>query len=257
MAATMVPDAHCHLDLLAEPERAIEAALVAGVGPILTVATEQSASERALQLREAYPGSVLVAVGVHPSTIPKLDDAELEAELDYVRQTLPAADALGEVGLDFRDATDDRQRERQRRALDRQLDWAAQHHKPVSVHNRRAEHEIVDRMAAFVQQTSLGVNLHWFTHSEKLARRCAAHGLYISPGPAILHSEPQAGVARCIEAQWLLLETDSPVEFAGEPAQPAWARQVAEQLAVLRGLSLESLSILLQENFRRYLGAGS
>jgi len=255
MHPATIPDAHCHLDLLADPEGAIETALAAGVGPILAVGTEQSASERALELRQKYPGNVLVAVGVHPSTIPNLDDDALEAELEYVERTLASADALGEVGLDFKDAPDDRQRERQRRALDRQLEWAAQKRKPVSAHCRRAEREIVDRMADFVRRTSLGVNLHWFTHSEKLACQCAKHGLYISPGPSILHSEPQAQVARAIDDAWLLVETDSPVEFQGEPAQPAWARRVAERLAVLRGVPFENLAALLQDNFRRYLGA--
>ena len=254
MQPASIPDAHCHLDLIAEPERAIEEALAAGVGPLLAVGTEQASSERVLELRGKYPGSVLAAVGLHPSEIPGLSEAELEAELGFVAATLPQADALGEVGLDFRDAQEDHQRARQRQALERQLEWASQHRKPVSAHSRRAEHEIVERLGAFVQKNGLGVNLHWFTHSERLAQQCGRLGIYISPGPSILHSEPQAAVARGIEAALLLLETDSPVEYQGQPARPVWAVQVAERLAALRGVPAETLVALLQDNFHRYLG---
>ena len=252
--ATTIPDVLCHLDMLPEPERAIEAALAGGVSPILTVGSDQASSERALELGQRFPRHVLVAVGLHPSEIPGLDAAECRAELAFVERTLPEADALGEVGLDFRDAPDETQRERQRQALQQQLEWAARQRKPVNLHCRRAEREILAAASAFAARTGLGVNLHWFTHSEKLARLCAEQGLFISPGPSILHSEAQAAVARAVAPDWLLLETDSPVEYAGEAAQPLWARQVATHLAALRGLSLEELAVTLQANLRRYLG---
>jgi TatD DNase family protein len=253
MTPTPVPDVHCHLDQLADPERAVDEALEAGVRPILAVGMEQASSERALELREKYPAALRVAVGLHPSEIASLEAEELRAELAFVEQTLRDADALGEVGLDYRDAVDEAQRQRQRDTLRQQLEWAERDRKPLSMHCRRAEHEIVDLATQFVQRTALGVNLHWFTHSEKLAHVCGEKGIYISPGPSIMSSEPQAGVARTIFPHYLLLETDSPVEFGGEPARPAWARQVAQTLADLRGESLESLAQRLQENVERYL----
>jgi TatD DNase family protein len=255
MNEIQVPDAHCHLDQMAEPERAVEEALAAGVRPILAVGMEQASSERVLELREKYPDDLLAAVGLHPSEISSLESEELRTELAFVERTLPDADALGEVGLDYRDASDESQRALQREAFRQQLEWAERLRKPVSAHCRRAEHDVVDVAAEFVQRTSLGVNLHWFTHSEKLARACGEHGLFISPGPSILHSEPQAGVAAVIADAYLLLETDSPVEFQGEPAQPVWARRVAEKLAALRGESLEALAERLEQNFARYLRA--
>jgi TatD DNase family protein len=249
-----VPDVHCHLDQIDEPERAVEEALEAGVRPILAVGMDQMSSERVLELRSKYSGEVLAAVGLHPSEVPGLDDAEMRVELDFVEQHLGSADALGEVGLDYKDATDGSQRARQREALLQQLSWAERWRKPASVHCRRAEHDIVEVAASFAQRTGLGVNLHWFTHSEKLARVCAEGGVYISPGPSILHSEPQGIVARAIAPRLLLLETDSPVEYAGERARPAWARRVAERLAELRGVTPDELADLLRDNLQRYLG---
>jgi TatD DNase family protein len=250
----VIPDVHCHLEALADADAAVEEAAAAGVGPIVAVGMRAESSTRSLVLRDRHPGRVLAAVGLHPSEIPALDDAALQRELDFVHAALPAADVLGEVGLDYKDATDERQRQRQREALGVQLEWAAALSKPVTVHCRRAERDIVETCAAFAARTGLGVELHWFTHSKKLAQRCAEAGLYISPGPSILHDPAQAEVARVIAADWLLVETDSPVEFGGAPARPAWAAQVAERLASLRGVPLVQLTMALQANLGRWLG---
>src|SRR6058998_421767 len=88
-----VPDVHCHLEQLRDPARAVQDAVKKGVGPILAVGMEQGSSERTLALREQFPGVVLAAVGVHPSEIHGMDDAQLRDELDFVRDTLAAADA--------------------------------------------------------------------------------------------------------------------------------------------------------------------
>lgn len=249
-----IPDVHCHLEAVPDPARAVEEATSAGVGPILAVGMLEASSTRSLELRRRFPARVRAAVGVHPSEIPGLADGDLERELEFVHATLPDADALGEVGLDFRDAADERQRQRQREALRTQLGWAEACRKPVSVHCRRAEREIVETCAAFTQRTGIGVDLHWFTHSEKLARQCADAGLFISPGPSILTDEHQARVAACIADRALLLETDSPVQYAGEPARPAWARRVAERLTKIRGTDLDELTRLLKANWERFLG---
>jgi TatD DNase family protein len=252
-----VPDFHCHLESLPDPPAAVEEAAACGVRPIVAVGMNADSSVRGLELRHKFPGRVLAAVGLHPSEVPSLDDAGLQHQLDFVHATLPEADALGEVGLDYKDASDDRQRQRQRLALESQLGWAAAFGKPANVHCRRAERDIMTLCADFVHRTGINVNLHWFTHSEKLARECAAAGLFISPGPSILHDEAQARVAAAIHPDYLLLETDAPVVYAGWPARPSWALRVALRLAMLRGESLADLAQRLQRNASRYWASGA
>jgi TatD DNase family protein len=245
-----VPDVHCHLESLADAAGAVEEAAACGVGPIVAVGMLEESS---LELRQCFPDRVLAAVGLHPSEVPALDERTLQRELDFVEGALPQADALGEVGLDYKDAADEAQRRRQRDVLETQLAWAAASHKPVNMHCRRAERDIVTIAAEFARRTRLGVNLHWFTHSEKLVHECAAAGLFISAGPSILHDAAQARVAAAIHADYLLLETDSPVVYAGWAARPAWAIRVALQLAIVRGESLGDLAARLQRNFGHYM----
>jgi TatD DNase family protein len=250
----LIPDAHCHLDELDDPEGVVRAAREAGVGPLLVVGMDRVSSEKTLAMRAELGDAIRTGVGIHPSYVPEWDDARVEAELRYVAETLPTVDCLGEVGLDYKDAVTPEDRARQQALLDRQLALAVEHRKPVSFHCRRAERPSVARAVDFARSTGLGINLHWFTHSDKLARKCGEAGVYISVGPAILWRPDQAAVAAIVHPDFLLTETDCPVPFNDESARPAWAARVARKLAELRGEPLDELAARLARNFRRYLG---
>lgn len=251
----LIPDAHCHLDEIDDPAGAVRAARAAGVGPILALGMDRISSTKTRALRDELGDLILLGVGIHPSCVPLWDEDRLEAEFAFVRERLPEADCLGEVGLDYKDAADAFQRDRQHAILDRQLALASEHRKPVSFHCRRAERPTVARAVEFRRATGLGINLHWFTHSGKLARKCGEAGVYISVGPSILWREDQAQVAAIIDPDHLLVETDCPVPFNDESARPAWAARVARRLAEVRGESLQALAARVARNFRRYLGA--
>jgi TatD DNase family protein len=250
----MVPDAHCHLDQLADPGRAVQEAEAAGVGPILAVSMDAASAESILALRARHPGRVLAGVGLHPSRIPELSPGEQEHELRRLEELLGEADVVGEIGLDHKDATTEDARARQREALARQMDWAASRRLPVNLHTRRADREVLEAAIAFRERTGLGAAMHWFTHSAKLARRCAASGLFISPGPSVLIDTPTLDVAATIDASILLVETDAPVVYGGEgAARPAWARRVLERLARARGVDPAALEAIVEKNFGSYL----
>ena len=80
-----------------------------------------------------------------------------------------------------------------------------------------------------------------------------AAGVYISVGPSIEIDPRQAQVTRAIDPSFLLVETDSPVEYAGHSARPAWAERVAKALAEARREDLTELKQRLAVNLTRYL----
>jgi TatD DNase family protein len=250
----MIPDAHCHLADLEDADEALREARAAGVGPIVAVAMSPRDADVALDLRRRHPDLVLAGAGLHPSRVPEITDAEAEAELDLLARRSMEADVIGEIGLDYKDAVDETQRRRQRDILDRALAVAAAARKPANLHTRRADRDLLGMATSFTRGTGLPALLHWFTHSKDLAAECARAGLYISVGPSILSDARQAEVARRIDGDLLLVETDSPVIYVGEAARPAWARRVAQKLADLRGEPLEDTSRRLVRNMGRYLG---
>lgn len=251
-----MPDAHCHLADLEDPDAAVDAARESGAGPILAVAMGPEDGMRVLELKARHPGMVLAGVGLHPSRVPGITDEEAAGELGLLAERAPRADFIGEIGLDYKDAPDPGEQRRQREILERLLDIAELARLPVNLHTRRADRELVQVAAAFTARTGLGAILHWFTHSKKLAWRCAEAGLYISAGPSIETHPEQMDVARAVSRDLLLVETDAPVVYAGVKAEPAWAPRVAASLARERGEERGAFSELLRSNLRGYLAAG-
>ncbi len=255
--APLVGDAHCHLADLPDPAAALAQARAAGVGPILAVSMGPDDGERVLDLRRRHPGQVRAGVGLHPSRVPDLSDHELARELAWVAARAREADVVGEIGLDYRDASSPDQQARQREVLERLLDVAEQARRPVNLHTRRADRDLLEAAAAFRGRTGLPVLLHWFTHSRKLARRCEREGVFISVGPSIRYDPRQAEVARMIAPHLLLVETDSPVVYAGRQARPAWAAEVLVALAEIRGEEPGALAARVAANLERYLGGAA
>lgn len=249
----MIPDAHCHIDQLADPSRAIAEATEAGVGPILGVAMDAASAGAILELRERHPGSLVAGIGLHPSRIPELSPDRQDEELRLLEALVPDADFIGEIGLDFKDALTQADRARQAEALARQIEWAEAHRLPINLHSRRADRQVLEAAIAFRARTGLGALMHWFTHSEKLALLCGAEGIFISPGPSVMIDSRTAAVAATISSGHLLVETDAPVAYGALGiASPSWAARVTARLAELRGVPFEALASAMAERLRAY-----
>jgi TatD DNase family protein len=250
-------DAHCHLEQLTEPHLAVARAGSAGVERLLAMSEGLESCKAVLALKRQFPGVVLAGLGIHPMFSVSLSSEELEAGLDFIQEHLKEADALGEVGLDFKYARSPAQKAAQKDLLERLLAMAAEAGVPVNLHSRWAERPVMEIAIRHQRDTGNPVLLHWFTSSKKLIRICAEEGVYVSVGPSILFDGPASEVCLHIPDPLLLIETDSPVPFKGEPAEPAWAARVFERLAALRGSNPSCLEARLNENFDRYLrGAG-
>ncbi len=80
-------------------------------------------------------------------------------------------------------------------------------------------------------------------------------GFYISFSGIVTfrNAEQLREAARYVPLDRMLVETDSPylapVPFRGKENQPAYTRDVAEYLAVLKGVDLETLAATTTQNF--------
>uniref|UniRef100_T1IFC8 Uncharacterized protein n=1 Tax=Rhodnius prolixus TaxID=13249 RepID=T1IFC8_RHOPR len=82
-------------------------------------------------------------------------------------------------------------------------------------------------------------------------------GFYISFSGIVTfrNADELRDVARFVPLDRLLVETDSPwfapVPFRGKENQPAYVRDVAEYLSVLKGVDIAQLAAATTENFSR------
>jgi TatD DNase family protein len=101
---------------------------------------------------------------------------------------------------------------------------------------------------------------HCFSGTEALARGALDLGFHLSfSGIATF---PRAGslrdIAAWVPADRILIETDSPylapVPHRGKRNQPAWVRHVAEEIARLREVPVETIAEATSANFFRLFG---
>jgi len=269
----MLVDSHCHLhdaafagDLAAVLQRAREA----GVTHMLTIGTSVTESRAAVELASAHP-EVWATVGVAPHDEQPFSNETLDA-LRALAQ-LPRVVAVGECGLDYH--YDTLPRAEQRAVFVKQLVLAAELGKPVVIHNRDADADMLSMLREFAAQRSaartrppalrrgpdpasgrrhsLGV-MHCFSGDVALAENCAALGFRISLAGPLTYPKSRAlsDVARALPLDALLVETDAPYLAPqgqrGKRNEPAHVRAVAQKIAELRGETLETIAAATAHN---------
>ncbi|MFV9683810.1 TatD family hydrolase [Pseudomonas sp. NY15367] len=252
----MLIDSHCHLDRLdlaahgGSLDAALDAARAAGVGHFLCIGVSADNAATIKGLAERYD-DVDCSVGVHPLDL----EPGAEPALDWLLGELahPKVVAIGETGLDYH--YEPESAALQQASFRLHLEAARITGKPVIVHTREARADTLAllREAALPQA---GV-LHCFTEDWEMAKAALDIGFYISLSGIVTFRNAEAlrDVARQVPADRLLVETDSPylapVPHRGKPNLPQYVRDVAEYLAVLRGVSFETLAEQTSNNFKR------
>ena len=93
-----------------------------------------------------------------------------------------------------------------------------------------------------------------------MAKEYIKKGYYISlAGPVTFkNAHVPKDVAKYIDINYLLIETDSPYltphPFRGKRNESFYVVEVAKTIAELRNMSLEELSIILENNYKRLFG---
>ena len=103
----------------------------------------------------------------------------------------------------------------------------------------------------------VGGVMHCFTETADVARQAMDMNFMISFSGIVTFKNATAlkDVAREVPLENMLIETDSPylapIPFRGKTNQPAYVRFVAEEIARLKGVSIESVAEATSANFFR------
>ncbi|MEB3980322.1 TatD family hydrolase [Mycobacterium sp. 663a-19] len=236
-------DAHTHLDACgaddADGVRAIaERAAAVGVVAMVTIADDLDSARWVTRAVE-WDRRVYAAVALHPTRADALDDsARAEIERLAVR---PRVVAVGETGMDlyWPGRLDGCARpEVQREAFAWHIDLAKRCGKPLMIHNRDADAEVLDVLAA--EGAPDAVIFHCFSSDSAMARRCVDAGWLLSLSGTVSFRNAHAlrEAVPLIPPEQLLVETDAPFltphpyrGMANEPyCLPYTVRAVAELL---------------------------
>lgn len=253
----MLIDSHAHIDFSAfdgDRERVLARAREQGASVIINVGVDLESSRKGLEIAREYPG-VFAAVGFHPNDAGNMKDGDPGRLEELARQERVVA--VGEIGLDFYRKSSPQ--ELQREVLARQLDLAARLGLPVVIHCRGAHREMEGILSAWAKARPLAGNgeigvMHCFSGDIELARRYIELGFLISVAGPVTYpaAHDRREVAANLPLDKLLVETDSPFlapqAHRGQRNEPAYVALVAERIAAIRGLSVETVAQATADN---------
>jgi TatD DNase family protein len=256
-------DAHTHLDACGAEDSddvavIVERAAAVGVGAVVTIADDLDSARWVVRAAE-WDRRVYAAVALHPTRADALNDAA-RAEIERLAAH-PRVVAVGETGMDLywpgrldgcAEPAD------QREAFAWHIDLAKRCGKPLMIHNREADTEVLDVLRA--EGAPEVVIFHCFSSDSSMARRCIDAGWLLSLAGTVSFRNARAlrEAVPLIPAEQLLVETDAPFltphPYRGAANEPYCLPYTVRAIAELVARSPEELARITTSNARRVYG---
>lgn len=250
---TMFIDSHCHLDLpelIEDLPSLLEEMKQNLVTHALSISVDISDWSRIKTIIETYP-HIYGSVGTHPD-YEKVHEPTLDELITMLQH--PKVIATGETGLDYYRLQGDLTWQRNR--FRNHIQAALISKKPLIVHTRNAQEDTIAILKE-EKAESIGGVMHCFTENIEMARASLDQNFYISFSGIISFKNAKTvhQTAAYVPIDRILIETDAPylapTPHRGKINQPAWVRHIAEQIAQIKGISIEEVGSITSENFKR------
>lgn len=256
-------DAHTHLDACGARTAGDVAAIAdraqaVGVQAMVTVADDLE-SARWVAAASEWDDRVYAAVALHPTRAGALTD-DARAEITRLASA-PRVVAIGETGMDLYwpgRLEGCAHPNVQRDAFAWHIDLAKRTGKPLMIHNRDADAEVLDVLRA--EGAPETVIFHCFSSGPQMARACLDAGwvLSLSGTVSFRNAHDLRAAAALIPPGQLLVETDAPFltphPFRGAPNEPYCLPYTVRALAELLDRPADQLAAESERTARRVYG---
>ena len=241
----MFIDTHVHLNADQyenDIEEVITRALDAGVNQMVVIGFDRKTITKAMELAENY-SFIYAVVGWHP--VDAIDCTEEDLAWIESLAEHPKVVGIGETGLDYH--WDKSPKDVQQEVFRKQIRLAQKVNLPIIIHNRDATEDVI-RILREEEAEKTGGIMHCFGGSVETAKECIAMNFMISLGGPVTfkNAKTPKEVAKEISLDHLLIETDAPYltphPYRGKRNEPAYVTLVAEEIAKLKGLSIEKVA---------------
>ncbi|MFB6245588.1 MAG: TatD family hydrolase [Candidatus Nanohaloarchaea archaeon] len=240
-------DSHCHLDferfdedrneVIERARNVLNYAVVAGCDP-----------DRNSKVRDLCRDDDLLVTnyGLHPTFTESFDC--LERAVRQIREWEPAA--VGEIGLDHHQVTGKEERKEQESIFRSLLELAEELELPVTVHSRDAER----RCFEVVEKFDIRAFFHCFNGKPDLAEEIASSGHLIGVTTQVLYSDRVRTIARSVDLESVLIETDSPFLYPDRRNEPSNVAEAAEELAEIKSAQETKVVETTSRNAKKFFG---
>ncbi|MBO5823842.1 MAG: TatD family hydrolase [Prevotella sp.] len=251
-------DTHAHLDgeeYNDDRDDVVARAREAGVSAILVPAIHLPSITTVLGVCRRYPGYAYPMIGLHPEEV-KADWREVLAEMKklYTDEFI----AVGEVGLDYYWSREFEKE--QLEAFEEQIQWAIEWNKPLDIHCRKAQNEMVKLLRKYEKDLPGGV-FHCFTGNEIEAAELLQFDKFALGVGGVLtfkKSHLPEVLPSAVPLDRIVIETDAPymapVPMRGKRNESAYVLHVLERMAECYGVSVEDMAEATNNNVKRIFG---
>lgn len=255
-------DTHAHLDDAkydTDRHEVIQRAKDAGVKTIINIGcwdathgfTQAIASIKGCEF--AY-----LTLGVHPHQAGIVNDNAVYDEMNRLALDMTnRVVAIGETGLDYH--YKEIPVERQKAAFIAQIRLARELNLPLIIHSRDAAEDTMTILKAEGVPEAGGV-IHCFSGDWPMAEEAIRMGLYISFTGVVTFPKAAAlrDVVKKTPIERILIETDcpylAPVPHRGKRNEPAFVMHTAQELALIKGLSVDDVARITTANAEELFG---
>lgn len=251
----MLIDTHVHLNAdqyEGEVDDVITRAKENGVEKFVVIGFDRKTIQRTMDLIEAYD-EVYGVIGWHP--VDAIDCTDEDLEWIESLASHEKIVAIGEIGLDYH--WDKSPKDVQETVFIKQIELAKRVNLPIVIHNRDAEEDAIRILEENDAKTVGGIMHSFHNGTDEQIDRVLDMGFYVSLAGVITfkNAKRPKEVAQYVPLNRLVVETDAPYltphPYRGKRNEPKLVRLVAEELAELRGISIEEVEKATTENAKR------
>ncbi len=239
----MLVDAHAHIDWYTDA--LYDALAQIEKHRILTMAVAMDVPSYLRTVEIARSSQYIIPTfGIHPWEAARYSGKLHELDV-YLEQT----PVIGEAGLDFHYVKDAGLYPGQIKVFEYQCSWAQRLCKPMNLHTKGAEREVLEMLERYGIEQSI---IHWYSGPIGLIESYLDAGCYFTLGVDVLDPRKQPGILDVLPIERILLETDNPDGYrwlANEIGMPDLVFKILEKVSAAKGTSAEDLEKRLWRNW--------
>ncbi|MEN8788525.1 MAG: TatD family hydrolase [Flavobacteriaceae bacterium] len=253
----MLTDTHTHLYVEAfdeDRDQVIQNAINAGITRFFVPAIDSSYTDAMLALEQRFSSQVFLMMGLHPTSVRK----DFQKELEHVEAMLGSHKfyAVGEIGIDL--YWDRTFFEQQRKAFAYQIQLAQKNNLPIVIHCRDSFDEIIEVLDEVATDSLRGI-FHCFTGTLEQAQTAIAHNMKLGIGGVVTFKNGKIDTfLNQIDLRHLVLETDAPylapVPYRGKRNESAYLKLVVDKLCDIYQTNPEEIARITTENSKEVFG---
>ncbi|MBW2993492.1 TatD family hydrolase [Candidatus Woesearchaeota archaeon] len=260
----LLVDIHAHLDhdrFKPDLDKVIERAKKAGVKHIITSGVNSATNRLILEIAGKYdivhPSFGLYPIdalakeiksGEAPGFARDIKPTNADKELEYIKKNKDKCVAVGEVGLDYKFGKGNEKE--QKKIFQKVIDTVEKIKKPIIVHSRKAEFDIIDMLES---SKIKNIILHCFCGRKHLVKKAADNGWNFSIPPIITRLQQFQIMAEIVNISQLLTETDCPYlsPYPGQRNEPAFVIETIKKIAEIKKLTQQETANSVFMNYQR------